>query len=38
MLKNLLKSLSNLSANNINIIVTVSLFAIVLVKVLLTDL
>jgi hypothetical protein len=41
MLKNLLKrlsSLSSLSANNINIIVTVTLFAVVLVKVLLTDL
>ncbi len=38
MLKNLLKRLSSLSANNINIIVTVTLFTVVLVKVLLTDL
>jgi len=38
MLKNLLKRLSSLGANNINIIVTVTLFTVVLVKVLLTDL
>jgi hypothetical protein len=38
MLKNLLKRISSLSANNINIIVTVTLFSVVLIKVLLTEL
>jgi hypothetical protein len=38
MLKNLLKRISSLGANNINIIVTVTLFSVVLIKVLLTEL